>query len=188
MKSLLSCGFLFIFVFSLFSCDKDEKENVYATKFHYYSWDADTVPLTVPAHASEQTFHLKDFNGYPGGIIGVPSTEARDRTDSITRIYNTALKPVYVEETGATNYINSIISDTIRGKWFTVINEEQKQLRVILDKNEETETRTLAIAVWTSGNPLFTDNGHPTCDPLVIYQQPEKANKYDGNSNPPEWD
>ena len=82
---------------------------------------------------------------------------------------------MYVEETGATNYISSILSDTVRGKWFTIINEEEKQLRVILDKNEETETRTLAIAVWTSGNPLFTGNGHPTCDPLIIYQQPEKS-------------
>ena len=172
MKSLLPYGLLFILAFSLFSCDKDEKEPVYATKFHYYLWDADTVPLTVPAHASEQTFHLKDSNGYPGGIIGVPSTEARDQADSITRIYNTALKPVYVEETGVTNYI---VSDTIRGKWFTVINEEKKQLRVILDKNEETEKRILGIAVWTCGNPLFIGNGHPTCDPLTIYQQPAKS-------------
>lgn len=175
MKSLLPYSLLFILAFSLFSCDKDEKETVYATKFHYYSWDADTVPLTVSADAFEQTFRLNDFNGYPGGIIGVPSTEAKDQADSITRIYNTALKPVYVEETGATNYINSIISDTLRGKWFTVINEEKKQLRVILDKNEETETRTLAIAVWTNGNPLFIGNGHPTCDPLMIYQQPAKS-------------
>lgn len=175
MKSLLPYGLLFILAFSLFSCDKDEKEPVYATKFHYYLWDADTVPLTVPAHASEQTFHLKDSNGYPGGIIGVPSTEARDQADSITRIYNTALKPVYVEETGVTNYINSIVSDTIRGKWFTVINKEKKQLRVILDKNEETEKRILSIAVWTCGNPLFIGNGHPTCDPLTIYQQPAKS-------------
>ncbi len=174
MKNLLLYSILFILAFSLFSCEKDDKEPIYATKFHYYLWDADTVPLTVPASAFDKTFHLKDYDGYPGGIVGVPDMQARDQIDSVTDFRNTTLKPVYVEETGVTNYVNSIVSDTIRGKWFTVINEEQKQLRIILDKNEGTEKRTLAIAVWTSGNPQLSGDGHPTCDDLFICQLPEK--------------
>ena len=176
MKNLLPYSILFALAFLVFSCEKDDgDEPNYSTKFHYYLWDADTVPLTVSSGALEQTFQLKDRNGYPGGIVGVSSLQARDQQDSVTDIYNTALKPVYVEETGVTNYINSIVSDTIRGKWFTVINEEQKQLRIILTKNEDSQTRMLGMVVWTSGNPQITDDGHPTCGQLIIYQQPAES-------------
>lgn len=173
MKNILQYSILFLCVLLLFACNKEE-EPLYATKFHYFLWDADTIPLTVSSAAFEQTFHLKDFYGNPGGIIGVPDMQVRDQIDSVTDFRNTALKPVYVEETGVTNYINSIVSDTIKGKWFTVINEEKKQLRIILDENKGTEKRTLAMLVWTSGNPDIRE-GHPACDQLVIYQQPAKS-------------
>lgn len=174
MKHILQYSTLFICTFLLFACNKDDEEPVYATKFHYFLWDADTIPLTVSSSAFEQTFHLKDFNGNPGGIIGVPDMQVRDQVDSVVNIRNTTLKPVYVEETGVTNYINSIVSDTIKGKWFTIINEEEKQLRIILDENKGTEKRSLAMLVWTSGNPEIRE-GHPACDQLIIYQLPAKS-------------
>lgn len=170
MKNLLPYSLLFALAFIIFSCDKDD-EPIYATKFHYYNWNADTLPLTVPSSAFDQSFQLKDLDGYVGGIIGVPDLLAKDQNDSVW-IENTTLKPVYVEESGVTNYIKSIVSDTIRGKWFTVINEEKNQLRIILDKNESSKTRFLGITVWTSGNPQVTDKGHPHCDQFIIFQQP----------------
>lgn len=171
MKNILLSTLALICIFSLPSCDKDDKE-IGFMKFHWFSWDIDTIPLTIPSSAFDHAFHLKDAEGYPGGVHGVPYAYFGTE-QNMESIENTVLKPVIDPETGFQNYINSIKSDTIRGTWFTVINEEKKQLRVILDKNEGSETRVLGMYVWPSGNP-DVNKGDPECNGIVIHQQPSK--------------
>ena len=93
--------------------------------------------------------------------------------DSVTVVYNTVSQPELGE-----NALSAIISDTVKGKWFTVITEEKKQLKVILDENnplnEKQKMRTLSIAVRVTGNPQFAGEGQSTCERLVIYQLPAK--------------
>lgn len=162
MKNLLQICTLFTFIFLLLSCNKDE-EPVYATKFHYFAWDVDTDPLILPSSTLDRTFQIKDGDGYLGGIEGVPGMLAGSQRDTI-RIENTGLN---------IDLKNSILSDTIRGRWFTIITEENRRLRVILDENEETEKRSMAIAVWVY--PLEnTQDGVPVCEQLIIYQLPSK--------------
>lgn len=131
------------------------------------------MPLTVAPSAFDQVFRLKDSDGYWGKIDGVPSMYAVDQA-GIIHIDNTTLKPVPSTDTGGTNYIKSIVSDTIQGDWFTIINEEKRQLRIILDKNEESKTRFLNIYVWTNGNPQVADKGIPLCGNLEIFQKPSE--------------
>lgn len=171
MKKLLRSIVALALVYSLSSCDKDDKELGFM-KFHWFSWDIDTIPLTIPSSAFDHAFYLQDAEGYSSGIHGVPHAFFGTE-QNMESIKNTFLKPVIDPETGFQNYINSVKSDTIRGTWFTVINEEKKQLRVILDKNEGTETRVLGMYVWASGNPDVY-KGHPECNRIVIHQQPSK--------------
>lgn len=174
MKNFLRYSLWFALALTLFSCDKDEEEPTYSTRFHVYFWNVDTLPLTIPSTAFEQTFRLQDLEGRAGRIIGVPGMYAADQQDTL-HIENTILKTFIFEDTGSTAYISSIKSDIIEGKWFTIINEEQNQLKIILDKNEETQPRVISLQIWTSGSPDAPDDGHPTCDQLTIYQQPAKS-------------
>lgn len=99
--------------------------------------------------------------------------------DSVAVVYNTVPQPELGE-----NALSAIVSDTVRGRWFTVITEENKQLRVILDENrvwdendppnEKQKMRTLSIAVRVTGNPQFAGEGQSTCERLVLYQLPAK--------------
>lgn len=145
----------------LLACNKDE-ETVYATRFHGYGWEVDTVPLTVPSAPYDQAIQLKDLEGNTGGIDGVTDVYAVDGQDT-TIFRNTALR----------NNRMAIITDTIEGKWFTIINIDKKQLRIILNENAGTEKRTLYMAFWSYHlDKRLYDDGHPTCDPLTIYQLP----------------
>lgn len=163
MKHILQTYILFVCAILLLSCNDDEQEPVYMTKFYDLHWDVDTMPLILPSSALNQTFEIKDRYNYPGGIKGVPGMFASSQQDTI-RIENTGLN---------SELKNSILSDTIRGSWFTVITEEERRVRVILNKNEETATRCLAIAVWAYQLQNIHD-GVPMCDQLVIYQLPSK--------------
>lgn len=163
MKNLLRISILFAFTFGLLSCNKDKEPDSYYTKLYYFTWDVNTNPLILSSSALDQTFQIKDGEGNPGGIIGVPGMLAGSQQDTV-RIENTGLN---------SDLKNSILSDTIRGTWFTIITEEERRLRVILDKNEETKTRSLAIAVWVSRLDDSHD-GVPMCDQLIIYQLPLK--------------
>lgn len=175
MKNLLSYSFLLALAFTLFSCDKDEEKPGRVLAPYSYFWDAVTLPLTVPSSAFDRTFRLKNDEGYNGGIIGVPYMWAKIQQDTVN-IRNLTLEPAIEEDSSRiTQYFPSVKSDTITGKWFTVINEEKKQLRIILDKNEETETRFLKIEVWTSGNPQVQSLGDPLCERFVIFQHPSKS-------------
>lgn len=171
MKNLLSYSLLVISVFSLFSCAKHYYDEP-GPNFHFYYWDAKSIPLTVPSSALEQTFQLKDREDYSAGIAEILEITAME-LDSVTVVYNTVSQPELGE-----NALSAIISDTVKGKWFTVITEEKKQLKVILDENnplnEKQKMRTLSIAVRVTGNPQFAGEGQSTCERLVIYQLPAK--------------
>ena len=171
MKNLLSYSLLVISVFSLFSCAKHYYDEP-GPNFHFYYWDAKSIPLTGPSSALEQTFQLKDREDYSAGIAEILEITAME-LDSVTVVYNTVSQPELGE-----NALSAIISDTVKGKWFTVITEEKKQLKVILDENnplnEKQKMRTLSIAVRVTGNPQFAGEGQSTCERLVIYQLPAK--------------
>ena len=171
MKNLLSYSLLVISAFSLFSCAKHYYDEP-GPNFHFYYWDAKSIPLTVPSSALEQTFQLKDREDYSAGIAGILEITVME-LDSVTVVYNTVSQPELGE-----NALSAIISDTVKGKWFTVITEEKKQLKVILDENnplnEKQKMRTLSIAVRVTGNPQFAGEGQSTCERLVIYQLPAK--------------
>ncbi len=177
MKNFLSYSLLFISAFSLFSCAKHYYDEP-GPNFHFYYWNAKSIPLTVPSSTLEQTFQLKDRDDYPAGIAGILEITAME-LDSVAVVYNTVPQPELGE-----NALSAIVSDTVRGRWFTVITEENKQLRVILDENrvwdendppnEKQKMRTLSIAVRVTGNPQFAGEGQSTCERLVLYQLPAK--------------
>lgn len=150
-------------LFLLLSCNDDE-EPVYMTRFYELRWNVDTMPMIFPSSTSNQTFEIKDENDAPGRIIGVPEMFASNQKDNVyinNEVLNADLKM-------------SILSDTIRGAWFTIITKEERRIRVILDKNEETATRSLAMTVWAHRLKNLHDGKVPMCDQLVICQLPSK--------------
>lgn len=168
MKKLLKKIIILAFTLSLFSCNNDDDEPIYKF-YHEYSWDVDSIDLIIPPSAFDQTFQIKDIDGNIGGIIGVTEYWYGINVQSIH-------DAVRVDNTALINERNSIISDTIRGDWFTVINEKER-LRIILDKNEGTETRMLGMGFWAKHLNITIKSQTVGLDALAIYQQSSKNEK-----------